>query len=344
MITTVGYPWLEASLAALLAMRESMPHALLIHGPAGLGKTALAEALAAAMLCEAPGARGEACGRCPACGWFAQDNHPDIRHLSPGSDEDTESREKASREIKIGQVRGLAGFLSVGAHRGGRKVVLVDPADALNTPAANALLKTLEEPPGDTVFLLVSARPDGLPATIRSRCVAVAVTMPAPETVRDWLVQQVELDATRDPAWGIDAWLAAAGGAPLRALGLADPEASSAHRHALAAFAEVPGQSPLRVAEALSGVAPRDWLPVLQGWVADLGRVLAGAPPRRYPGQASRLSVIAKETSVERLSGFEGWLRRQAPLTAHPLNARLFCEDVALRYAALFRAHSGPTR
>ena len=325
-------------------MRGALPHALLLHGPAGTGKPALAEAFASALLCERPAGSGAACGGCEACAWMAQDNHPDVRRLAPGADEEGEAKEKASREIRIGQVRALSGFLSVGAHRGGRKVVVVDPADALNTPAANALLKTLEEPPGDTVFLLVTDRADGLPATIRSRCVAVSVGMPPLATARDWLMRQSEVAAATGPERDVEGWLAAAGGAPLRALELAEPAASAALRQVVDAIAALPEGSPLAAAESLAGIPPRDWLPVFQGWLADLGRVLADAQPRRHPGRAARLAAVAASTSPQALGGFDAWLQSQRPLTGHPLNARLFCEDVMLRYAAAFRSNPPPRR
>ena len=352
-------------------MREALPHALLLHGPPGIGKSALSEVFAAALLCEQPDADGRACGGCAACGWFAQGNHPDVRVLAPGGD-DEEGKEKASREIKIAQVRALAGFLSVGAHRGGRKVVIVDPADALNVPAANALLKTLEEPPGDTVFLLVTGRADALPATIRSRCVALGLPMPTIEVARTWLVERLAgsdpedapvpaADADtgmRKPARGaiaarpaarpraedVDAWLAASAGSPLRALALAEPARAASHGLAVETLTRIPGQSALSGAEALAAIAPRDWLPILQAWLSDLGRVLAGARPRRYPAQHERLSALARSTTLAQVTAFEGWLRQQLPATEHPLNPRLFCEDTLLRYEAIFGQGAGTNR
>lgn len=311
-------------------MRSALPHALLIHGPRGIGKSSLAEAFSAALLCERPSEAGNACGHCEACGWLAQGNHPDFRRLSPGED-DPETGEKASRDIRIAQVRALSGFLSVGAHRGGRKLVIVDPADALNTPAANALLKTLEEPPGDTVFLLVTGRADGLPATIRSRCVAVSAPMPDAAAASAWLCAEPCVAAADA---GI--LLAASGGAPLRARDLADPAKAQVHRSVIEAFSGLPGHSAMHAVDAIAAVAPRDWLPILQAWVSDLGRVLAGASPRRYPREAARLGAVARSTNLERVAEFDRWLLRQRPATEHPVNPRLFCEDVALRYVAMF--------
>ena len=322
--------WLQPILERILAGRRTLAHALLIGGPPGVGKSLLAVRLANALLCEAPTAAGDACGRCAACGWFAQGNHPDFRRLSPGG-EDEESREKASLEIKIGQVRALADFLSVGGHRGGCKLVLVDPAEALNVPAANALLKTLEEPSGETLFLLVSARPDALPATIRSRCVAIPVALPSAADSRAWLAAQTAASAQE-----ILALLAAAGGAPLRAAALAEPTQAAAYRLMLKTVLQIPDNSSIQAAEALAAVPARAWLPLLQAWVTDLGRVAAGSVPQHFPEQHDRLRQLARSTALPRVVRFADWLIRQAAAVDHPLNPRLFCEDTLLRYRALF--------
>jgi DNA polymerase-3 subunit delta' len=335
-------PWTRPDLDRLLAMRQALPHALLVHGPDGVGKAQLARHFAGAMLCESPLPDGDACGKCVACGWFAQSNHPDFRLLVPEADEEGgEGRagraegKKASRAIRIQQIRALSEFLAVGGHRGGRKIVLITPADALNVPAANALLKTLEEPPGNTVFLLVTGHADALPATIRSRCVAVGVPLPAPEVALDWLAGQEGVEPGGAPAL-----LAAVGGAPLRALSLAEPAEAAAHRAVLQALAELPDTTVIRAADTVAAHPPRMWLPLLLAWVSDLGRVLAGAQARRFPDRADRLARLARGTSLARVANYAAWLQHQQAVAEHPLNPRLLCEDTLLRYGALFPAES----
>ncbi len=328
-------PWLAPTLEQLLALRARLPHALLVGGAAGLGKSLLALEFARALLCEAPRASGAACRGCLACGWFDQRNHPDFRLLTPdAAEEDLERRErpdKASTDIRISQVRALAEFLSVGGHRAGRRVVLIDPADAMNAPAANALLKTLEEPGQNTHFILVSSRPDRLAPTVRSRCVVVPVARPESSQAADWIMAR-----TGASAEAARAWLAAAAGAPYRALDLADPERSTAHRLIVKIGAAYPDISGIQAAEALAAVPARVWLPLLQTWVTDLGRVLAGALPQGFPEQREPLARLAGATRLERVTRFEAWLRRQSTLVDHPLNPRLFCEDAMLRYRGLF--------
>jgi len=314
----------------LLEARGSLPHALLLAGPSGIGKGILSMHLASALLCEHPAPTGHACGGCAACGWFRQGSHPDFRRLAPGGDDD-ESRDKPSLEIRIPQVRALSEFLSVGGHRGGRKVVVLDPADALNTPAANALLKTLEEPAGQTHFLLVSGRPDTLPATIRSRCVTVKIGLPPAAMAQAWLVAHAGASTGQ-----AGAWLAAAGGAPLRAASLAEPSQAAAYRLIVQTVQQIPDNSSIQAAEALAAVPARAWLPLLQAWVTDLGRVAAGCAARRFPDQQDRLRELAGATALPRIVRYADWLVRQAAAVDHPLNPRLFCEDALLRYRTLF--------
>jgi len=152
--------WLVPPLQSLLASRATLHHALLFSGPEGVGKEWLARSLAAGLLCDQPRENRLACGQCAACRWMSQDSHPDFRLLRPTADEpvaeegETPSPRpaKVSRDIRIEQIRGLAGFVEVASHRGGAKVILITPAEAMNSAAANALLKTLEEPPRNTFF------------------------------------------------------------------------------------------------------------------------------------------------------------------------------------------------
>src|SRR5258708_27576769 len=193
------HPWNEPIFESLKRRLETLPHALLLHGPRGVGKLALAERVAQLMLCEAGDAARRPCGACDGCRWFLGGNHPDFRRLEPEalakappeSEEDAPSRSaKPSHEIKVDQVRELAGFLNIGSHRGRRRVALVHPAEEMNPNAANSLLKGLEEPPSGAMFVLVSHRPMRLLATIRSRCVAVPVPLPPREAALEWLSGQ----------------------------------------------------------------------------------------------------------------------------------------------------------
>jgi DNA polymerase-3 subunit delta' len=184
--------------------QRSLAHALLLSGPVGLGKTAFATAFCHRLLCREPTSQS-ACGQCKACLLLAAGNHPDF-HLV--------TLEEKSQSLKIDQIRDLVIALAKTPQISSRHCVLVEPADCLNINAANALLKLLEEPPGDAVLLLVSAHVHRLSATIRSRCQQVQFAIPDPELALAWLKQnEVPDHAAREV-------LALAGGAPLKAFQL----------------------------------------------------------------------------------------------------------------------------
>jgi DNA polymerase-3 subunit delta' len=328
-------PWLNAAWEALAQRRSALPHALLIHGPPGLGKTILARTFAQSLLCETPSAGGFPCGRCPACGWFALGNHPDFRVVEPEalSEATTPTEGEAppkagaapSRQIKVDQVRELQGFLSVGTHRGGVRVILVRPAEAMNAATANALLKSLEEPPPRTLFLLVSSAPDRLLPTVRSRCQRVAVTAAAPETALPWLAGQ----GLKDP----EARLRHAGRAPLAAME-EDGETARA-REALTASLARPDATALDLADACQGVAPDVVVGWLQKWAYDLVAARSGGAIRYNVRQESAVRAIARGLPRAALLRFERSLSAARAVALHPLNARLFIEEICLRYAQL---------
>lgn len=191
-------PWLMdawTSLGARLA-RSELPHALLIAGAVGLGKRALADALAAAALCESRMPEGFACGTCRACLLVAAGSHPDRARISFELRDDGKPR----TEITIDQIRQLSQRLSLSSQFGGLQIILVDPADAMNASAANALLKTLEEPSSNTVIVLISDRPARLPATIRSRCQRIELHVPPLSQSREWLLGKGAAAAKIDEA------------------------------------------------------------------------------------------------------------------------------------------------
>ncbi len=214
-------PWLQAAMQQfgqrLAAGRQ--PHAVLLAGPAGLGKLQLAREMAAALLCLHAGSASPsnsnhslACGQCRSCHLFKGGAHPDFRYLSfiP-----KEKSEEMRTVIIVDQIRELISSMQLTNGLSPRKVALIYPAEAMNRNAANALLKTLEEPAGELVVLLVAHDASRLPATIRSRCQAIYLRAPAPSVALDWLQQTAAADRpTAELA------LQAAAGSPLQAADL----------------------------------------------------------------------------------------------------------------------------
>jgi len=204
-------PWLDATATTMLEQRDRWPHALLITGAQGIGKHLLALHLAQALLCETPAAGGRACGRCVACNWVERGTHPDLRVIAPVTYDD-EGNATPADVIAVDAIRDLIAFALLSSHRGGAKVAVIAPAETLNASAANALLKTLEEPPPGTSLILVSSQPGRLPATITSRCHRFAAAIPDRAAAVAWLTGEKIVHPERA--------LALAGGAPLRAVAL----------------------------------------------------------------------------------------------------------------------------
>lgn len=340
------YPWQHDDWDRLQRLRAQWPHALLLHGQAGIGKLRFAQHLAQGMLCEAPTPSGEPCGQCAACNWFVQGNHPDYRPLLPealagealgaqagGGEEKADSDEgkktrTLSKEIKIEQVRGLLDFCGVGAHRGGARVVLVYPADALNAASANALLKTLEEPPAGVMFLLVSARVDRLLPTIISRCRQWPMSSPSADKAQAWLTQQGVPDA--------GALLAEAGGAPLSALALAADENRALRDFTLKQLAAGPQCDAFACGEALQKLPVPIVLGWLQRWLYDLIAERAAQRPRYFPGAQRELARCAALVDANAFARFMRAVVRERAVENHPLNARLVFESLFLGYRDLF--------
>ncbi|AOY99712.1 DNA polymerase III subunit delta' [Cupriavidus sp. USMAHM13] len=332
------YPWQTEDWKQLAALRGRLPQALLIHGQQGIGKRDLALHFAQGLLCETPRADGQPCGSCPACHWFSQGNHPDFSVVRPealegGAEGDGEEggRKKApSKIIRMEQVRALIEAVGVGTHRAGMRVALVYPLDALQTEGANALLKTLEEPPPSTLFLLVTDRLDRVLPTILSRCRQFAAHRPAPAQALAWLEAQGVPDA--------QAQLALAGGAPLTALHAAEAEEMPLQRWLVGQLGAGAGFDALAAAEHLQKLPVPAMLGIVQRWTYDLLNLrLAQGVPRYFPKEVAALARCAAATDAHRLQGFLGHLAAHRRSENHPLAARLVMEAVFLDYRQLFQ-------
>jgi len=316
-------PWLAAPLHQALTQGRS--HALLLQGPAGVGQFDLALLLAQAWLCEQRATPDQpGCGRCASCRLLKSRSHPDFQVLLPEAlreplgfgaleaegAEPKASKAKPSREIKIEAVRQVLSFSQVSVARGKAKVVVVYPAEALNTVAANALLKTLEEPQGLLRFVLASAAPQQLLPTIRSRCQPLQMALPAREAALAWLAGQglampeVLLDAT--------------GGRPQEAL-LWSEEGIAAKT-----WLELPRRIARGEAQALTDWPVPRAIAALQRLVHDLMRIAHGAAPSYFPRDA-----LPKLPAVR--AALDQWartLQQAARHAEHPLNAGLLMESL----------------
>ena len=327
-------PWLADTASAMLARRERWPHALLITGAQGTGKRLLALHLARALLCEAPRADGSACETCAGCTWVQRRTHPDLRRLEPVT-YDEEGNATATDTITVEPIRELIDFALLSSHRGGAKVAIIAPADALNAAAANALLKTLEEPPPRTSLILVSSQPARLPATITSRCRRLVVTLPDAAVAASWLARE----KVADP----ELVLAQAGGAPLRAKLLGDPETQRTRGWLLGELARPERMSPVAMGARIEA-APKDERRGLLGdalywlstWTADLAAVASGGRPRFHPDHRDALVDLSRRVARVPLFRYHRALLRQRALLGHPLAPRLVVEAMLIEYRSLF--------
>ena len=323
------YPWLKDKRDALGARlaRGDLPHALLITGQPGVGKLALAEQLAALLLCEQRGAEPEPCGQCPGCRMVAAGTHPDRLTVTREVDEKT-GRQAAT--IKVDQIRALAERLALSSHRTGYKVALLFPAEAMNSNAANSLLKTLEEPTDKTVLILVCASPAQLPATIRSRCQQLRIAVPDAALAAGWLARQLP---------GVDAggYLQLAGGAPLTALQLAEAGVADERRQQLCSLVEVlEGRlDPLAVAAQWGRDEQLQAVHWLQGWLMDLVRIrLSGNTASiRSVDLADTLQRLAARLDARELFRQMERLNRVLQVADGVLNRQLMVEEILLAWA-----------
>ncbi|HEX7272894.1 MAG TPA: DNA polymerase III subunit delta' [Casimicrobiaceae bacterium] len=332
-------PWQRDAAAAALAARARWPHALLLEGPRGIGKRALALHFARALLCESPSSDGAPCGRCPSCGYVDAGAHPDLRVVEP-IERDEDGNETPVEEIVVDRIRELIDFTQLSAHRQGAKVAIIIPAERLNAAAANALLKTLEEPPPATYLMLVSHQPGRLRATLVSRCLRFLAPRPEPAVAMAWLAQQ----GVAQP----DLLLAQGGGAPLLAAALADPAVQREREFLIDALSRPHRFSPVTLGGRIDGYRKDERKAVLADvvywlttWVADLATSMNDGPPRFHPDRAGALAQLGRQVARLSLFRYYQMLLRQRGLLGHPLTPRLVAEAMLFEYQGLFTNEDG---
>lgn len=321
------YPWQADDWRRINLERERLPNAWLLTGLTGIGKAAFAEELARSLLCDHSAVDHVACGECESCRWFALGSHPDFRRLSPLTEEDEEKTSRKLPVIKIEAVREVIEFAHLSSHRQGQRVVLVEPAEALNPAAANALLKILEEPPTDVLFLLVAHAQQRLLPTIRSRCRQFAMTAPSQEQALAWLRQQGVADAQTE--------LAHHGGSPLFDH---DPALSTARSAFIDGLIQPSLAKVLQMAERadklkLPLAVPLEWL---QMWLHDLAALRLSGLVRYYPDHRVALDNLARRADLPQLMQAAAALDRLAPYGQHTLNVRLQLESALMEYLKIF--------
>lgn len=323
MSALVTPPWIERQARDLLAQRG---HAFLLQGPSGLGQYELALAMVSAWLCEQPTALG-ACGSCPSCHAIAVRTHADLSVLMPetvmqslawplsekAQDEIDKKTRKPSKEIRVDAMRDAVAFAQRTNARGRGKAVLVFPAERMNTITANALLKTLEEPPGDVRFVLATEAGHMLLPTIRSRCLAHTMAWPPADQALTWLQEQGV------PAPVAQALLRSAGGRPQDVLRQAQAGLSPDW------WAHLPQAMRQGDARHLADLSPAQAIDALQKLCHDLVLRQSGAAPRFF--EPAQLPASAATVSV--LTDWFKRLTQSARTAEHPFNAGLMLEALS---------------
>jgi DNA polymerase III subunit delta' len=310
--------WLAPARARFARMRREgrLPHGLLIPGAPGLGKAAFADWAARLVLCDL--SEDEPCGRCGSCLLHAAGNHPDYAWITVAEDK---------RQIAIDDIRELNGGFALKSLRGGWKVGVVSPADALNPSGANALLKTLEEPPASTLLLLTCHRPEALPRTVVSRCQRLRIAPPAPDAARAWLAGQ--------PEAGAGELLDLVGGGPLAALALAQEGGVALKKEfgeIIGALLAEEGVDLVQYADVAAKNRPADRMRLIEHWLGEaIRQALTGEATGAKPLPDGRLRrhIKALYALLDETRRAQGLLARGAA------NAQSLFEGVLLPLATL---------
>jgi DNA polymerase-3 subunit delta' len=325
----VSYPWIthEHRAFTLNGSQDRQAHACLIAGPKGLGKYQLAQDMALSLLCQE--GEEQSCGQCRSCQLFRTGAHPDFRLISFELNTNTD---KMRTELVIEQIRNLNASMQLTNSLSPHKVALIYPAEAMNRSSANALLKTLEEPQGEAVIILVSHQPSRLPATIRSRCQNLVIRLPDEQTALNWLVTEKGAD-------GEDARIAlkASAGSPLGALQMLEDGSLTQFRAVFGTLKQVEAD-PSAVSEAMSSWSELDqenlwnWLSLI---AAQRFRSCFGLGVRGQASDSSLNSNPALAAVARKVSAMQTLADRNRNLMASALRKDLLLRDWLIQWSRL---------
>ncbi len=334
MIINKKYPWQKTIWQRLMIDKKRLPHALLLRGQSGIGKLNFAISLSQALLCEQVNSNHQACGTCPSCGWFEQDNHPDFRLISPEQDsgKEDEAGDKATKkktQIVIDQIRGLSDFLSLSSHKSdGLRIVVIHPAEGLNAAAANALLKMLEEPPPNVVFVLVAHQAHKILPTIMSRCQKIDMPVPSTEDALDWMKKEGLQNA--------EALLSYAGGSPLMAIDEAEEGAhASIEICKLLSFGSK--TDVFQLTTACLSLGMENAISAVQKWCYDLLLCHFTQKVRYHQNQDNTLKKLCLQLNLGEMLSFQKMLNDAKKSANHPLNNELQLERLFFHYTQIFK-------
>jgi DNA polymerase-3 subunit delta' len=325
------YPWQQSQWqhVSKLLSTQRLPHAMLLLGSNGLGKTGFAYSLANAVLCQQPTENKMACGSCKSCLLLAAGTHPDLHTLKPTPPPNSKSSNPVL-SIKIDVVRTLCDQLNQTSQYGQYRVAILEQADLLNLSAANSLLKTLEEPGQNVLILMVTSRPHRLPVTIRSRCQTLRFSTPGEELSLDWLQKNNDLKYTNEQLQQV---LKQTFGSPLAALQQLE-ELGYQQILTAAMTAKISGNNTLEYATKLSKFSKIQTLEGMLVWTSDLAKVIACGSTAAITNESERkhLLALAQKVNSRRLFKFQDQLNFNLLHSTIAVNEQLLWENLLLSW------------
>jgi DNA polymerase-3 subunit delta' len=327
---TLPLPWHAPAVAQLAAAWASrhFPHALLMQGAGGLGKRHLAAWLAASVLCDRGADALGRCGECASCKLIAAGSHADLMWVL---------LEEEKMQLSVDQIRAVSERLSKTSYRQGYKVAIIDPAHQMSIAAANAVLKTLEEPPANSLLILLTSHPSLLPPTVGSRCQRVAIARPSRPAALQWLRDQ---QVSADPAL-----LEFTSGAPLRALAYAGPQFTNLDQDMQGALGALfRGEADVtQLASEWAKQSLPERLVWLDLWLTSLGRaaLTQNAEQLTFPARSAHLPSLPPTANISSVYALVDRARSlKAQLARTALQRELAIESWLLALMELFSAHS----
>jgi len=322
------YPWLKDAWIAI-HQNNKLPHALIFKGKEGIGKHVFAMTFAKSYLCQTQLPNYLPCEACPSCNWFP-DSHPDFKHIAPIDSEDDESSKRKTvrkKNIAIHQIRELSEYLELSAHQEkGKRIVLIEPADSLNQSASNALLKILEEPPENTLFILVTSQAQRLIATIRSRCQLLDLRGPSLEEARLFLDgQKIVHD---------ESLLSFTGGSPFSAMKELE---NQSERNVITQLLSQGHKIDITKVNYTILTQGLDWtVNMIQKWAFDLLLSFHTQQSYYFKAEEARIDSQAKQLNLDALLLFVNELNELKKIASHPVNQELQLQNIFIKYKQIF--------
>lgn len=328
------YPWQEALWKNLHQSQAKRHHAFLMHGRPGIGKYDFALSFSQSLLCSNKDALGHACQQCPSCHWFQDESHPDFRLIAPEQNDSTEDETVSTKKIKkktqisIAQIRELSDFLSLSSHQNnGLRIVLIHPAEGLNLASANALLKMLEEPMPDVLFILIAHQLQRLLPTIVSRCQQVKMPIPNEAQALAWLDANGVNHAAQQ--------LSYMEGSPIKVLN--EQSDYESLKQIWSQLAQGQRMEPHVAAPIVIASSVEAGVIAVQKWIYDLLAIKLSQQVRYHVSYANALQALAEKVNLSKLFEFQKKTIELRKLVMHPLNHELQMESLLLDYIKLFK-------